>query len=350
MRTEGGADGVPDSSATWAVELARIPGDHIRPQDFALRHTVAPGEPRPGEVVVRADAFGLNAGLRHRLGTGRSTTLGPALIPGDVPRSDAVGTVVASREAAVPVGARVVGLVPWAGLSTVPVAELITIDANIPTLELLTIRGHVGLTAYVALVSVGALTEGETVWISAAAGGVGTCAVQIARALGARVLASAGGAERGDFLRDELGVNHALDRTGDLTAQLRDAAPDGIDLYLDLVGGDHLELALERLRDRGRAVLVGSVGAASGSTLTLDHSRLIRHRLTVSGMSVTDHPQARAALLDLVDRADPPIRPIASVGYGPEALATSFAALFGGDRPVGRAIVDVRRNARPPTP
>lgn len=343
-------DEVMGRGATWAVQLARIPGGQVRPQDFALRQSVMPAEPEVGEVVVRADVFGLNAGLRHRLGTGQSTTLGPALIPGDVPCSDAVGTVVASREAAVPVGARVVGLVPWAGFSTVPVAGLLAVDPTIPALEQLTIRGHVGLTAYVALVCVGALAEGETVWISAAAGGVGSCAVQIARALGARVLASAGGAERVGFLRRELGVAHALDRTVDLAAQLCDAAPDGLDLYVDLVGGDHLDLALERLRDRGRAILVGRAGAASRDTLTLDHSRLIRHRLTVVGMSVTDHPQARTALLDLVDRADPPMRPIASVDYGPEAIATSFAGLFGGHRPVGRALVDVRSDvsAHPP--
>lgn len=329
---------------TWEVPLARIPGERIEPEDFAVREVATPVQPAAGEVLVRADVLGLNAGLRHRLGTGRSTTLGPAIGLGDVPRSDAVGTVVASSDASLPVGSSVVGLLPWAGLSSVPAAELRAADPDVSPLEQLTIRGHVGLTAYVALACVGALAKGETVWISAAAGGVGSCAVQMARALGARVLGSAGGEERVGFLRDGLGVEHALDRTRDLAAQLDEAAPEGLDVYVDMVGGDHLELALARMRERGRVVLVGRSAAALRDTLTLDHAQMIRRRLRVAGMSVTDHPEARSAMLDLVAGADPGMKPVGSVRHGPETIARSFAGLFRGGL-LGRAIVDLRNEA-----
>ncbi|WP_406068850.1 zinc-binding dehydrogenase [Micromonospora sp. NBC_01638] len=331
------------AGTTWAVQLARIPGERVEPEDFAL-HEVQARVPAPGEVVVRTDALGLNAGLRHRLGTGRSTTLGPALEVDDVPRSDGVATVVASDDLSLPEGSRVVGLLPWAELSTMPARELLRVDPRLSPEELLTIRGHVGLTAYVALTRAGAVKPGETVWISAAAGGVGACAVQLARVLGGRVLASAGGPERVRFLADELGVEHALDRTENLAAQLDEAAPDGIDLYLDLVGGDHLDLALPRLRERGRVVLVGRAAATPSSTITLDHPAMIRRRLGVLGMSVTDHPDALPDLLDLVDGADPALRAVCTVWHGAAALGEAFAALLRG-RILGRAIIDLRHDA-----
>ncbi|MFT4287890.1 zinc-binding dehydrogenase [Nocardioides sp.] len=321
---------------SWEVRLARVPGTRVSADDFALCDTLAP-TPGDGEVLVRTAGLGLNAGLRHRLGTGRSTTLGPALDVGDVPRSDGVGTVAVSSDPALPVGTVVTGLLPWAGLAALPAAGLSVVDATTPLTELLTLRGHVGLTAYVALSRAG-LRPGETVWCSAAAGGVGSCAVQLARAMGARVLASAGGRERVGFLRDELGIEYVLDRTGDLGVQLDGAAPEGIDVYLDLVGGDHLAAALPRLRDRGRVVLLGRVAGAT--EIRLDHAAMIRRRLEFVGVSVTDHPDALPELHALLDAATPPLRPVATVHHGPAAIAPAFADLLRGGS-LGRGIVDV---------
>ncbi|QIX25536.1 NADP-dependent oxidoreductase [Nocardioides sp. JQ2195] len=330
-------------AAPWEVRLARIPGARIEPDDFALTEGVAP-EPAAGEVVVRTEAIGLNAGLRHRLGTGRSTTLGPALGIGDVPRSDGVATVVASSDPDLPEGSRVVGMLPWAGLAAMPASDVRLVSPELSADELLTIRGHVGLTAHVALKRVGDLAPGETVWISAAAGGVGSCAVQFAKLLGGNVIASAGGTERMGFLADELGVDHALDRRGSLSEQLDAAAPDGIDLYLDLVGGDHLELALTRLRERGRAVLVGRTAAHLSDTITLDHPTMIRSRQSVLGMSVTDFPDALPDLTELVDGAAGGLRSVATRWQGAGSLGAAFSALFRG-QVLGRAIVEVGNGA-----
>lgn len=327
-----------DLRTTWKTCLAAIPGERIVASDFDLREG-AVGAPGRGEVAVRIEALGLNAGLRHRLGTGRSTTLGPAIGIGDVPRSDGVARVVASGDDTLPVGARVVGLLPWQGLAVEPVSGLRRVDEDVPVAELLTIRGHVGATALAALSRVGRLQPDETVWVSAAAGGVGTCAVQLAQRLGAHVIGSAGGPERTDFLARDLRLAHALDRRGDLAAQLDEAAPEGLDLYLDLVGGSHLELAMPRLRDRGRVVLVGRASTAP-SSIALDHAEIVRRRLAVLGMSVTDHHDVLAELVDLVSRAQPPLRPVATTWDGPAAIGEAFATLLGGGS-LGRTIVAV---------
>lgn len=326
-------------NAQWEVRLARVPGTRVEPDDFTLHEREVP-EPTAGEVIVRTEAIGLNAGLRHRLGTGRSTTLGPALAVGDVPRSDGVATVVASTDPGLPEGSRVVGLLPWAGLAAMPVADVRPVAPRALVEELLTIRGHVGLTAYVALTRIGNLQPGETVWISAAAGGVGSCAVQFAKMLGGNVIASAGGPDRVRFLTDELEIEHVLNRRELLADQLDAAAPGGIDLYLDMVGGEHLELAVSRLRERGRAVLVGRTAGNLSDAIVLDHPTMIRSRQSVLGMSVTDFPDALPGLTRLVDGAGPGLKSVATRWTGAADLGEAFSALLKGQA-YGRAIVDV---------
>jgi NADPH-dependent curcumin reductase CurA len=323
------------------IELARIPSDGVEAADFAIRRAEGTLSVGPGEVMVRAEMFGLNAGLKSRLGTGLSTTLGPAIGIGDTPQSDAIGTVVDSRDGAVPVGSTVVGLMPWADLSIRPGKVLRVIDRSADRLQHLTVLGHVGLTAFSGLITVGRLAEGETVWISAAAGGVGVCAVQFARALGATVIASASGEDRLRFLRDELGVEKVMDRNDDLEAQLRDLAPDGVDLYFDAVGGNHLLAALPAMRERGRIVLVGRVGGHRHPPILADSSLLIRRRISMTGFSVTDHPESRVGLEELVAAAGQKIKAIATVRSGLSMIPAAFADLLAG-RFIGRGVVDVR--------
>jgi NADPH-dependent curcumin reductase CurA len=119
--------------------------------------------------------------------------------------------------------------------------------------------GGMGLTAYTGLHVVDALRGGETVWVSAAAGAVGSLAVQIARLCGNRVIASAGSEEKVAWLRDALGVEAFSHRDGDLASHLGALAPEGIDVYFDSVGGGHLEAALAHLRRGGRVAMCGSI-------------------------------------------------------------------------------------------
>jgi NADPH-dependent curcumin reductase CurA len=128
-----------------------------------------------------------------------------------------------------------------------------------------------GVTAYAGLIDAAELREGDIVWVSAAAGAVGSLAAQIAKLRGHRVIGSAGSEAKVRFLLDELGLDAAFNyRDGPVVDLLREAAPEGIDVYFDNVGGDHLEAALATLRGWGRAALCGaiseyeSVGPASG--------------------------------------------------------------------------------------
>ena len=120
--------------------------------------------------------------------------------------------------------------------------------------------GGMGLTAYAGLFDVAGLREGDVVWVSAAAGAVGSLAAQIAKLRGHRVIGSAGSDEKVRYLLDELGLDAAFNyRDGPVADLLREAAPDGIDVYFDSVGGDHLEAALGALRRWGRVALCGAV-------------------------------------------------------------------------------------------
>ncbi|MFJ2028663.1 zinc-binding dehydrogenase [Streptosporangium sp. NPDC087985] len=324
-----------------SIRLARKPLATVRPDDFAVVDELLPPVAlAAGEVEVRPECFGLNAGLRSRLATGRSTTLGPAVDIGDVPASDAVARVTRSRDGCLPVGTRVVGLLPWASRSAHPGTALTRLGDDVDDLRALTLLGHAGLTAYVGLVAVGGLKRGETVWISAAAGGVGTCAVQLARALGAKVVASASGARRLSLLREDLDLPAVMDRRNDLDGQLERLAPEGLDLYLDLVGGNHLRQGIAHLRDRGRVVLMGRSGGVPHRPVLEDSSDLIRRRLTLIGMSVTDHPEARCGLEALVREADESqsLKSVATVYSGMRSLPHAFAALLRGDV-LGRALV-----------
>ena len=120
--------------------------------------------------------------------------------------------------------------------------------------------GAMGVTAYAGLIDAAELREGDIVWVSAAAGAVGSLAAQIAKLRGHRVIGSAGSDAKVRFLLDELGLDAAFNyRDGPVVDLLREAAPEGIDVYFDNVGGDHLEAALATLRGWGRVALCGAI-------------------------------------------------------------------------------------------
>ena len=120
--------------------------------------------------------------------------------------------------------------------------------------------GAMGVTAYAGLIDAAELREGDVVWVSAAAGAVGSLAAQIAKLRGHRVIGSAGSDEKVRYLLDEIGLDAAFNyRNGPVVDRLREAAPDGIDVYFDNVAGDHLEAALTTLRRWGRVALCGAI-------------------------------------------------------------------------------------------
>jgi NADPH-dependent curcumin reductase CurA len=250
------------------VRVRRYPAGAVTVDDFEMVEVPVPG-PGPGEVLVRNTWTSVDPGLRLRLRTDAPAGYFVAFPLGRAMDGImAVGEVVESRAAGFCRGDTVSHALGWRDYAVVDPAA--TQLGGVGTLTKLDVSkaepqwhlgplGGMGLTAYAGLHVVDALHGGETVWVSAAAGAVGSLAVQIARLSGNRVIASAGSEDKVAWLRDTLGVEAFSHRDGDLGAHLRALAPEGIDVYFDSVGGGHLEAALAQLNRAGRVAMCGSI-------------------------------------------------------------------------------------------
>ncbi|MFB6579255.1 NADP-dependent oxidoreductase [Streptomyces sp. NPDC056402] len=176
---------------------------------------------------------------------------------------------------------------------------------GIPLEAYLSILGGTGLTAYAALTRTATLREGEDLFVSAAAGGVGTATGHIARLLGARrIIGSAGSAAKVRHLTGALGFDAAFDyHDGPVGEQLAQAAPDGIDVYVDNVGGDHLEGAIDALRDFGRIAWVGAISTYNGDRSPAAPRNLfevVHKSLRLEGVLVRNHTNLQDELEDFL--------------------------------------------------
>jgi NADPH-dependent curcumin reductase CurA len=251
------------------VQLAAHPDGEPRPSDFHL--VQAPlRAPRAGEVLVRNTWTSVDAGLRLRLGERSPAGYFPAFgLHRALDGIMTVGEVVESRAEGFSAGDGVCHASGWRDYAVVAagtpalggLGTLSRLDTGLaPPQRFLGPLGGMGLTAYVGLFDVAALRGGDVVWVSAAAGAVGSLAAQFAKLRGHRVIGSAGSDKKVAYLRDDLGLDAAFNhRAGPVAEQLCAAAPDGIDVYFDCVGGDHLEAALGALRPRGRVALCGAI-------------------------------------------------------------------------------------------
>ena len=265
-----------------AVQLVSYPAGEVTPDHFDTVE-IDLAEPRPGQVLVHNTFTSVDPGLRLRL-----RESGPAgyfnSFPLNAPMDGifTVGEVVESRADGFDPGDVVWHAMGWRDYSIVTagepalagIATLARLDTSVaPPQSYLGPLGAMGVTAYAGLIDAAELREGDIVWVSAAAGAVGSLAAQIAKLRGHRVIGSAGSDEKVRYLLDELGLDAAFNyRSGPVVEQLREAAPDGIDVYFDNVAGDHLEAALATLRRWGRVALCGaiseyeSVGPSPGPT------------------------------------------------------------------------------------
>ncbi|MEO6996525.1 MAG: NADP-dependent oxidoreductase [Terracoccus sp.] len=325
------------------VRLTAVPTGDVTAEHFGVFEADA-GEPGEGEVLVGVRRLGLNAGLAHRLG-GDGTAYGPGIGVGDVPSSDAVVEVLDADTTHLQPGALAVGKMPWRSAGVVAAHELRLISEPGSDDELsahLTILGHVGFTAWTGMIHVGAVRAGEVVYVSGAAGGVGSCAVQFAKAKGATVIGVAGSAEKVTLLTDVLGADRAVNRhDGPAVDLLREAAPDGIDLYFDNVGGEQLEAALDVLRPGGRAIICGAVSGA-GSGAPANYRNLIHQELTMRGFTVTAHEDLRDRFESEVGdwAQEGRVRSVHTVFDGIERAPEAFESLLqGGSK--GRVIVSM---------
>ena len=274
------------------VHLVARPVGEPAPTDFSVVETSV-GEPGPGQVLVRNDWISVDPYMRGRMNEAKSYV--PPFQLGEPMEGGAVGTVVSSGSDDVPVGESVSHMAGWREYALLPAKAVRTVDTSIaPAQAYLGALGMVGMTAYAGLTDIANVQEGDTVFVSGAAGAVGSLAGQIARQLGAeRVVGSAGGPEKKRRLLEEFGFDAAIDyREGKLTRQLAEAAPDGVDVYFDNVGGDHLQAALNVMNDFGRVALCGAISSYNATEPVPGPSNLflaVGKRLNLRGFIVSDH-------------------------------------------------------------
>ncbi|MEV5609951.1 NADP-dependent oxidoreductase [Streptomyces sp. NPDC052225] len=278
------------SSREWHL-VARPVGEPTV-SDVALVTTTL-ADPGPGQVVVRNDFLSVDPYMRGRMDD-RESYLPPFGL-NEPMTGTAVGTVVASQTADVPVGATVTHFLGWREYALLSADQVQVVDTHLaPAQAYLGVLGTTGLTAWASLKEVAPVEEGDVVFISGAAGAVGSVAGQLARKLGAsQVIGSAGGPDKVKRLTEEYGFDTGLDyRAGDIAGQLAAAAPNGVDVYLDNVGGDHLDAALQVMNLRGRVAMVGAISMYNATELPAGPPHLplaIGKRVNLRGMNVSDH-------------------------------------------------------------
>ena len=249
-------------------------------------------EPAEGEVLVRNSYLSVDPYMRSRMRDAKSYV--PPYEVGKVMDGGAVGQVIASRGGKLEEGSWVQGLNGWREHYTSNGDGLFPVDPSLaPISAALGVLGMPGLTAYAGLMEFGKPQEGETVFVSGAAGAVGSAVGQMARLRGCRAVGSAGSAEKVEWLTGELGFDAAFNyKEVDLGQALDEHCPKGIDIYFDNVGGDHLAAALARMRVHGRIPLCGAISqynredAPPGPDNFLS---VLPNRLTIRGFIVLDH-------------------------------------------------------------
>jgi NADPH-dependent curcumin reductase CurA len=244
-----------------------------------------------GEVLVRNHYLSVDPYMRGRMNDAKSYV--PPFVVGKVMEGGAVGEVVESRTDKVPVGSWVLSMQGWREAFTAPVQAVQVVDRKMPRMsDYLGVLGVTGMTAWAGLNLVDT-KAGDRVFISAAAGAVGSIAGQLAKQRGCFVVGSAGGPAKAQLVKEELGFDAAIDyKQGNLTQQLSAAAPQGIDVYFDNVGGDHLEAALNVMRPRGRVIACGAISLYNNERPAPGPSNLsmiVGKRLTIKGFIVSDH-------------------------------------------------------------
>jgi NADPH-dependent curcumin reductase CurA len=278
------------------VRLKRWPRGLPAHADFEIVDTEvrAPGE---GELLVRNLFLSVDPYMRGRMRPGKSYVA--PFEPGKPLEGGAVGVVLESRNPAFPEGVHVLSEMGFRESFVSDGSELEQIDPGPHTPSAyLGVLGMPGRTAYVGLTEIGKPEPGETVYVSAAAGAVGSVVCQVAKIRGCRVVGSAGSEEKVRWLLEKAGVDGAFNYKDyrSIARELRRQCRDGIDIYFDTVGGDHLEAAIANMNDYGRIVSCGMISRYNDTEAMPGPSNLtlfVTRRLRMQGFIVSDYPQLK---------------------------------------------------------
>ena len=315
--------------------------------DFALEPSPlrAPGD---GEAVIKVHYLALDPAIRGFMND--SGSYAAPIEPGQPVRGMVLGEVVESRAPTLAQGDVVSGFGSWSDYVVAPGGQWRRAVGSAPNPDLLHRRGSIGLTAYYGLTRIAGIRPGDRVLVSGAAGAVGSLAGQMARLLGAgQIVGIAGGQEKCGRAVARYGYDECVDykATADLEGAIRQAMPDGIDVYFDNVGGDMLAAAINLLRKNGRIALCGMI---SGYDKAVDATRppnlwnLIVQTAGMRGFRVTDMLDDHAFVTDALAEIDGWIagglRGDLDIRQGLENAPAAFLSLFSGGN-AGRLLVHV---------
>ncbi|MCW4384228.1 NADP-dependent oxidoreductase [Salinibacterium sp. SYSU T00001] len=282
-----------DHSRSTQIQLAERPKGW--PDDATFR-TVAVDLPELGEGEVRVanDFVSVDPYMRGRMDDVKSYV--PPYALGETMEGGAVGRVVESASERLAVGDLVLHSLGWRDMAQAEASAFRRVEElpDIPASVYLGVLGMPGFTAWVGLRQIARMREGDIVFVSGAAGAVGSAVGQIARLAGAsRVIGSAGSEEKVRTLTERYGFDAAINyKDGPVRSSLREAAPDGIDVYFDNVGGEHLEAALGAFRDGGRGAICGMISqynATEPAPGPRNLANLIKRGLTLQGFTVNNY-------------------------------------------------------------
>ncbi|MDN3260586.1 NADP-dependent oxidoreductase [Streptomyces sp. CSDS2] len=314
-----------------------------KPEDFALVESPVPA-PGEGQVLVRNKYLSVDPYMRGRMSAAKSYVAPFEL--GKVMQGGAVGEVIESKAEGIEAGDHVLHFFGWREYAVVDAKNAVKVGAeDVPLSAYLGVLGMTGLTAYAGLLRTASFKEGDSVFVSGAAGAVGSQVGQIAKLKGAsRVIGSAGSDEKVELLVNEYGFDAAFNyKKGPVAEQLRQAAPDGIDVYFDNVGGDHLEAAIGSLNQGGRIAICGMISVynntepAPGPT---NLARLIQTRGRIEGFLVGDHYDLQPQFVQEVGPwvASGALKYRETVVEGVENTLEAFLGILRGDN-IGKMVV-----------
>ena len=325
------------TSNNWT--LASRPVGEPKPADYAMIQAEA-GEPGEGEIQVRNSWMSVDPYMRGRM-TDRESYVPPFQI-GETMQGGAVGRVTASNHPDYAVGDLVSSIAGWREAWTAAPAAVMAQklpETGLPDQAFLGIAGMPGLTAYAGILRVAELKDGETVFVSGAAGAVGSAVVQIAKMKGCTVIGSAGGPEKCAYVKS-IGADHAIDYREHrgwqgLAGAVTAAAPKGIDVYFDNVGGDHLTAAIECARPFARLSLCGAIEQYNATEPAPGPHNLIMavgKQLTLRGFIVSSHADMQPDFLrDMATWiGDGRMKYEETVMVGVEKAPEAFMGLFKG--------------------
>ena len=314
-------------------------------ENFALVNVELPA-PGEGQVLVRNRFLSVDPYMRGRMRDTRSYT--PPFGLDEPLTGGAVGEVVISASDQFAAGDFVLHMLGWREYALVDGRGLTKVDPSLAPLQsYLGVLGMPGMTAYVGLLDIGKPQPGETVFVSGAAGAVGSEVCQIAKIQGCRVVGSAGSAAKTRWLKEVAGVDEAINykETNNLRRALKQACPDGIDVYFENVGGAHLEAALQYMNNYGRIAVCGMISmynATAASPGPANLTLMIGRRLHMQGFIVSDHPERRDDFLRDVSgwMREGQLKWEETILEGIERAPEAFIGLFHGEN-LGKMLVEV---------